>query len=197
MQQDWFDSTRLATKMPREGWISRWYTLLSQGSESNILQRQINYRIYWLVLSWSLKWGRKQGKHSHVYVGLLLYFQIFHQTYFSRCCSSWLMADWAESKRSLSGKYSTQSFALFDSKKLVSQERFLIFNVRVRFGSKRWAKTSWSFQLPSNLLFHYLSESPIHTSLIYNRAGHKMAKQNSLRYPYHLLPISKSRKRHP
>lgn len=30
-----------------------------------------------------------------------------------------------------SGKYSTPSFALFDSKQLVSRDRFLIFNIRM------------------------------------------------------------------
>lgn len=66
-----------------------------------------------------------------VCVGLFLHFQFFYQVYFSRCCSAWLMADWAVSKRSLSGKYSTPSLALFDSKKLVSHDRFLIFSIRL------------------------------------------------------------------
>lgn len=66
-----------------------------------------------------------------VCAGLFLHFQFLHQTYCSRRSSARLMAGWAISKRSPSGKYSTPGFALFDSKKLDSQDRFPVFSIRM------------------------------------------------------------------
>lgn len=136
-----------------------------------------------------------------VCVGLFLYFQFFHQAYFSRCCSAWLMADWEESRRSLTGRYSTPSFALFDSKKLVSWDRFLIFSIGM-VNPTLGQKSSGLFSFPPNFSSIIWASGGLTISfifkvhLIYNRPGDKMAKQNSLRYPYHTLPVSESRIRH-